>query len=44
MPRPKKKISDKTDEEIIRELIPRKKVVDEIKKVAHEKDGEQDKK
>ena len=42
MPRPKKKISEKTDEEIIRELIPRKKAVDKLKEIAHEKDDKED--
>ncbi len=42
MPRPKKKLSERTDEEIVKRLFPRKKVVDGLKKIAHEKDKKDD--
>jgi len=37
MPRPKKKLTERPDEEVIKKLFP-KKVVDKLKEVAHEKD------
>jgi len=38
MPRPKKKLTERPDEEVIKRLFP-KKVVDKAKEVAHEKDS-----
>lgn len=38
MPKKKKRLTDKPTDEVIRELFP-KKVVDKVKKVAHEKDA-----
>ena len=38
MPRPKKKLTERPDEEAIKKLFP-KKVVEIAKKVAHEKDS-----
>jgi len=38
MPRKKKKLTDRTDAEVIKKLFP-KKVVDKAKEIAHEKDG-----
>ena len=40
MPRKKKKLTELPDKEVIRKLFP-KKVVDEIERVAHEKDTPQ---
>ena len=37
MPKKKQRLIDKPTEEVIKKLFP-KKVVDEVKKVAHEKD------
>ncbi len=37
MPRKKKKLTELTDEKLIRKLFP-KKVVDKMKEIAHEKD------
>jgi len=37
MSRPKKKITERPDTEVIKKLFP-KKVVDKLKEVAHEKD------
>jgi len=41
MPKKKKRLIEKTDEEVIKELFP-KKVVDKVKEVAHEKDDKGD--
>ena len=41
MPRKKKKLSELPDEKLIKKLFP-KKVVDKMKKIAHEKDGNND--
>ena len=38
MPRKKKRLIDRPDEEVIKKLFP-KKVVDKLKEVAHEKDS-----
>jgi len=37
MPKKKQRLTDKPTEEVIKKLFP-KKVVDKVKKVAHEKD------
>lgn len=37
MPRKKKRLTDRPDEEVIKKLFP-KKVIDKAKNVAHEKD------
>ena len=37
MPRKKKKLTERPDEEVIKKLFP-KKVVDKMKEIAHEKD------
>ncbi len=42
MPKSKKHPKDMTTEELARKVFP-KKVVDELKKIAHEKDGKLDK-
>jgi len=38
MPRRKKKLTERPDEEVVKKLFP-KKVVDKAKEVAHEKDS-----
>ena len=38
MPRPKKKLTERPDEEVIKRLFP-KKVVDKAKEVAHDNDS-----
>ena len=42
MPKKKKRLIDRPDEEVIKKLFP-KKVIDKAKEIAHEKDNKVDK-